>query len=130
MIAPGKAILAPIVQFRFYYFAIGAGFILLIIILIRVVTGRTVAAIREVSIAAEHVTKGDYGRPLPVAHMLRLGILPQGYICPKQHRAVRDLLRRRLMFVRQRTSQILSLQSMITRNRGLNYTGSDNQRQK
>lgn len=60
-----------------------------------------------------------------LAHMLRLGILPQGYIYPKQHRAVRDLLRRRLMFVRQRTSQILSLQSMITRNRGLNYTGAE-----
>jgi transposase len=60
-----------------------------------------------------------------LAHMLRLGILPQGYIYPKQHRAVRDLLRRRLMFVRQRISQILSLQSMITRNRGLNYTATD-----
>ena len=60
-----------------------------------------------------------------LAHMLRLGILPQGYIYPKQNRAVRDLLRRRLMFVRHRTSQILSLQSMITRNRGLNYTGNE-----
>ena len=60
-----------------------------------------------------------------LAHMLRLGILAQGYIYPKQHRAVRDLLRRRLLFVRQRTSQILSLQSMITRNRGLNYTGTE-----
>jgi sigma-B regulation protein RsbU (phosphoserine phosphatase) len=66
MIAPGKAILAPIVRFRFYYFAIGAGFILLIVILIRVVTGGTVAAIREVSSAAERVANGDYGRPLPV----------------------------------------------------------------
>ncbi len=60
-----------------------------------------------------------------LAHMLRLGILAEGYIYPKQHRAVRDLVRRRLMFVRQRTSQILSLQSMITRNRGLNYTGTE-----
>ncbi len=60
-----------------------------------------------------------------LAHMLRLGILPEGYIYPKQYRAVRDLLRRRLMFVQQRTSQILSLQSMITRNRGLNYTGTE-----
>ena len=32
--------------------------------------------------------------------------------------AVRDLLRRRLLFVRHRTSHILSLQSMITRNLG------------
>jgi transposase len=59
-----------------------------------------------------------------LAHMLRLGILPVGYIYPKQLRSVRDLLRRRLMFVRQRTSQILSLQSMATRNRGLNFSGA------
>jgi len=59
-----------------------------------------------------------------LAHMLRLGILPEGYIYPKQQRTLRDLLRRRLMFVRQRTSHILSLQSMITRNRGLNFSGS------
>jgi transposase len=59
-----------------------------------------------------------------LAHMLRLGILPEGYIYPKHQRSLRDLLRRRLMFVRQRTSQILSLQSMATRSRGLNFTGA------
>lgn len=53
-----------------------------------------------------------------LAHMFRLGILPEGYIYPKEQRAIRDLLRRRLLFVRQRTSHILSLQSMITRNLG------------
>ena len=59
-----------------------------------------------------------------LAHLLRLGILPEGYIYPKHQRPLRDLLRRRLMFVRQRTSQILSLQSMLTRNRGLNFSGA------
>jgi transposase len=59
-----------------------------------------------------------------LAHLLRLGILAEGYIYPKHQRPIRDLLRRRLMFVRQRTSQILSLQSMITRNRGLNFSGA------
>lgn len=59
-----------------------------------------------------------------LAHLLRLGLLAQGYIYPKEERPVRDLLRRRLMFVRQRTTQILSLQSMITRQRGLNFPGS------
>jgi transposase len=53
-----------------------------------------------------------------LAHMLRLNILPEGYIYPSEHRPVRDLLRRRLLFVRQRTAHILSLQSMITRNLG------------
>jgi transposase len=60
-----------------------------------------------------------------LAHMLRLGILPEGYIYPKQHRPIRDLLRRRLLFVRQRTSQILSLQSMITRNIGIHIGGNE-----
>jgi len=59
-----------------------------------------------------------------LAHLLRLNILKTGYIYSKQERPVRDMLRRRLMFVRQRTTQVLSLQSMITRHRGLNFPGS------
>ena len=60
-----------------------------------------------------------------LAHMYRLGILPEGYIYPKEHRAVRDLLRRRLLFVKHSTSHILSLQSMISRNLGLNMSGRE-----
>ena len=51
-----------------------------------------------------------------LAHMKRLNILPEGYIYPKEERPVRDILRRRLLFVRHRTAQILSLQSAIARN--------------
>jgi len=57
-----------------------------------------------------------------LAHMLRLNILPEGYIYPKEERPVRDLMRRRLLFVHHRTSHILSLQSMITRNLGVRMT--------
>lgn len=53
-----------------------------------------------------------------LAHLLRLGILPEGYIYPAEQRALRDLLRRRLLFVRQRTLHLLSLQSLITRQTG------------
>lgn len=53
-----------------------------------------------------------------LAHLLRLGILPEGYIYPVEQRALRDLLRRRLLFVRQRTLHLLSLQSLITRQTG------------
>jgi len=52
-----------------------------------------------------------------LAHMLVLGILPEGYIYPKKDRPVRDLLRKRSFLVRQRTSLILSLQSMIERHK-------------
>lgn len=60
-----------------------------------------------------------------LAHMRRLNILPEGYIYPKESRAIRDLLRRRLLFVRHRTSHILSLQSMITRNLGFKVSGNN-----
>jgi len=60
-----------------------------------------------------------------LAHMLRLGILPEGYIYPKAQRPLRDLLSRRGLLVRHRTAQILSLQSMISRNRGRELTGDD-----
>jgi transposase len=53
-----------------------------------------------------------------LAHLLRLGILPTGYIYPKEERAVRDLLRKRGQLVRYRTSQILSIQNLVSRNSG------------
>ena len=53
-----------------------------------------------------------------LAHLLRLGILPQGYIYPKEHRPVRDLLRKRGQMVRQRTMNLLSIQNLFSRNTG------------
>lgn len=53
-----------------------------------------------------------------LAHMLRLGILPEGYIYPKEIRPIRDLLRKRMMLVQHRTAYILSLQGMVNRNTG------------
>lgn len=54
-----------------------------------------------------------------LAHLLRLGILPKGYIYPKGDRPVRDLLRKRGHLVRIRTSLLLSLQGIIERNCGV-----------
>jgi transposase len=51
-----------------------------------------------------------------LAHLLRLGVLPEGYIYPKQERAVRDLLRKRGQMVRQRTANLLSVQNLFSRN--------------
>ena len=53
-----------------------------------------------------------------LAHILRLGIRPEGYIYPKEERAVRDLLRKRSQLVRQRTTHILSIQNLMSRNTG------------
>ena len=53
-----------------------------------------------------------------LAQMLRLNILPEGYIYPAESRPLRDLLRRRLFLVHHRTSLILSFQSLVTRDLG------------
>jgi transposase len=55
-----------------------------------------------------------------LAEMLRLGILPEGYIYPKEERPVRDLLRKRGHLVRLRTSLVISLQNILSRNLGRN----------
>ena len=55
-----------------------------------------------------------------LSHLLRLGILPEGYIYPKNERPIRDLLRKRRHLVKLRTSLILSLQGIISRNCNVN----------
>jgi transposase len=57
-----------------------------------------------------------------LAHLLRLGVLPEGYIYPKAERAVRDLLRKRAHLVRQHTSNVLSVQNILARNTGARYS--------
>ena len=53
-----------------------------------------------------------------VAELLRLKILPTGHIYDAELRPVRDLLRRRLMLVHQRTALMLSFKSLYTRTTG------------
>jgi len=53
-----------------------------------------------------------------LAHLFRLGVLPQGYIYPREQRPVRDLMRKRSQLVRQRTTNLLSIQNLYTRNTG------------
>jgi transposase len=53
-----------------------------------------------------------------LAKLLRLGLLAQGYIYPKEERPVRDLLRKRGQLVHQHTSNLHSIQNLMARNRG------------
>jgi transposase len=54
-----------------------------------------------------------------LANLLRLGTLKEGYIYPKQDRPLRDLLRKRWHLVKLRTSLIISLKNILSRNFGL-----------
>ncbi len=59
-----------------------------------------------------------------LADMLRLGILPEGYIYPAAERVLRDLLRRRTNLVQQNTRNLLSIQTLAARSAGLQLGGN------
>lgn len=65
-----------------------------------------------------------------LAQMLRLGILPEGYIYPKEERPIRDLLRKRGHLVRLRTSLMISLQNILARNCGVSFRANELKRLK
>jgi len=67
----------------------------------------------------------DKRSALWLANLLRLGILPTGYIYPKEERPTRDLLRKRLHLVRHRTSHLLSVKNILARNLGLRMKSED-----
>ena len=67
----------------------------------------------------------DKRSSLWLANLLRLGILPTGYIYPKEERPTRDLLRKRLHLVRHRTSHILSVKNILARSLGVGMRSKD-----
>lgn len=60
-----------------------------------------------------------------LAHLLRLGILPTGYIYPKEQRALRDLLRQRTRLIQQRTAHVLNVKSTLARQKGCVFSTAE-----
>ena len=67
---------------------------------------------------------GDETDARYLAHLLRLDILPTGTILPPEHRAVRDLARKRMQLVRSRTSHILAVENITARQYGNRITSN------
>jgi transposase len=61
---------------------------------------------------------GDFADAAYLAHLLRLGLLPEGYIYPREQRAARDLSRKRMQLVRYQTAQILAIENIMARETG------------
>jgi transposase len=68
--------------------------------------------------------RGDESDARHLAHVLRLGLLPEGHIMPKAERAFRDLARRRMQLVGQRTSQIVSIETSMAQHMGATISGN------
>jgi sigma-B regulation protein RsbU (phosphoserine phosphatase) len=79
MIAPGREILAPVIQLRTLYSIFGAGFIVAIVALIRWVVVRTTSDIQKVSDAALKLSRGEFGDSLPVKSRDEVGELTRSF---------------------------------------------------
>lgn len=79
MIAPGREILAPIIEFRWIYSIFAIGFFAMIVALIRWVTGRLASEIRNVSAAALRLSQGEFGESLPQRSRDEVGELTRSF---------------------------------------------------
>ena len=66
---------------------------------------------------------GDFADAAYLAQLLRLGLLPEGYIYPREERAGRDLGRKRMQLVRCQTMQILAIENILARQTGGRMSG-------
>jgi transposase len=46
-------------------------------------------------------------------HIFRLGLLPEGYIYPPEECGLRDLARKRMQLIQQRTQNILGIENIV-----------------
>lgn len=69
--------------------------------------------------------RGDESDARHLAHILRLGLLPEGHIMPKAMRGVRDLARKRMQLVQQRTTQILSIETCFDQQTGAHISSNN-----
>lgn len=67
---------------------------------------------------------GDETDAAHLAHLLRLGILPSGYIYPVAERGLPDLARRRAQLVRHRTMHVLAVENVQARQSGSRMSGA------
>lgn len=79
MYAPGEEILAPVVEFRFYYAVAAAACIAFTLLFIQLVGGRIVRRIRNIAQSFRHVAEGHYNSRLPVTSKDEIGQLEAGF---------------------------------------------------
>jgi class 3 adenylate cyclase len=79
LMAPGETILAPIIRYRNYYLA-GAGICIVVVILIvRLDTGKTIRSISAITQAARRISQGDYASSPMVHRSDEIGELAESF---------------------------------------------------
>jgi adenylate cyclase len=79
LFSQGKVIMAPIIQFRFYYTLAGLLALAVILVLIRLITRSVGRSVAEISAATALVEKGDYSIKLPEDRSDEIGHLNRSF---------------------------------------------------
>jgi sigma-B regulation protein RsbU (phosphoserine phosphatase) len=77
--APGEEILRPILRFRNYYLLTLGGFVLIILLLIRRVTGQVARSVNQLSAAAGDIARGEFDLTLPDLTGGEIGALTRSF---------------------------------------------------
>lgn len=77
--APGEEILQPIIRFRNYYFLTLAGFVVVILLLIRRVAGQVAHSVNQLSVAAGDIARGEFDLALPERTGDEIGALTHSF---------------------------------------------------
>jgi len=93
LFAPGARVLAPIIHWRNYFILAGLACVGLVLILIRLVTGRLVRTIGQVSEASVKVARGEAGPPLEVRGRDEIGRLAASFNAMVEGLKERDFIR-------------------------------------
>jgi sigma-B regulation protein RsbU (phosphoserine phosphatase) len=115
MIAPGKQIMRPIQRFGFYYLVFGAGFILIVLALIRWTSLQTVDGIRRLSRAARQVAQGQYEEDLKVRTEDEVGELTRSFNAMISHLKERMRLKRAINLAREVQQNLLPTRPLQVR---------------
>ncbi len=112
MIAPAKEILSPMISFRNYYILTGMTSILFILLLIRWVTGKTVAAIKVISLAAGKLANGDFDQSISVNSQDEVGELTASFNAMAHQLEERMRLKESLDLAKEVQQNLLPQQSI------------------
>lgn len=107
VIVPGRVALQSLLKFRNYYIGTIALGMVMALILIRMATGSTVRAIREVSDAAGELARGNIGEPLTEDRLDEVGELTRNFNIMTRHLEERLQLQEAMSVAREVQQNLL-----------------------
>jgi len=122
IIAPGKQVLKPILEFRKYYYLIGWLGIIAAVLYLRLITEKTTRAIKKLSKAVEQLAGGTFSEPLTIESRDEVGVLTANFNVMSEQLQERMNLQRAMDIAREVQQNLLPQECFVTE--GLEISGT------